>query len=101
MRLILVPLTVFALSACAQWSVLHPTVKAKPGALFIVSAEAAPFYRHGPRQAHGPDRQLSKQTLLTVIRHAFGYSKVQLADGQTGFVANEDLIRASDTLMAA
>ena len=95
-------LIALALSACARWSARHTAAaKAKSGTLFIVTAETTPFYRHGPRQAHGPDRQLTKDTVLTVIRHAFGYSKVQLADGQKGFVANDNLIRASDTLIAA
>ena len=94
-------LTALALSACAQWSARHTAAKAKSGTLFIVTAETTPFYRHGPRQAHGPDRELTKDTLLTVIRHAFAYSKVQLDDGQKGFVANDNLTCASDTLIAA
>jgi hypothetical protein len=100
-RIVVVGLAALMLSACAQWSARHTETKPKPGILFIVTAETTPFYRHVPRRAHGPDRQLTKETLLTVIRHSVGYSKVQLADGQKGFVANEDLTRASDTLIAA
>jgi hypothetical protein len=101
-RIAVVVLTAVVLSGCAQWSARHSAAaKRKPDALFIVNAETTPFYRHRPQHGHGPDRQLPKDTLLTVIRHAFGYSKVQLADGQKGFVANDDLVRASGTLIAA
>ena len=101
-RIAVVIVTTLTLSGCAQWSARHTSAaKAKPDALFIVTAETTPFYQHRPRQGHGPDRQLPKDTLLTVIRHAFGYSKVQLADGHKGFVANDDLVRASGTLIAA
>lgn len=74
--------------------------KAKPGTLYIVKAETA-FYKRRPQKSHKADRQLPKDFLLTVTRHVIGYSRVQLADGQEGFVANEDLIPASDTLLAS
>ena len=100
-RVAFVMLTALALSACAQWSARHSADEAKPGTPFIVTAETTPFYRHRPQRAPRPDRQLTKDTLLTVTTYACGYSKVQLADGHEGFVANEDLTRASDTLIAA
>jgi uncharacterized protein YgiM (DUF1202 family) len=99
------PLTVAAISAmiafssCAQWFGAH-SKSTRPETLFAVSAEQTPFYRYGPQQGHGPDRQLPKDTLVTVIRHSFAYSKVRLADGQQGFVANDDLSRASEHLIA-
>jgi len=97
----LVLVMALTLPGCALFSSKHgPAAKAKPGTLFIVKAETAPFYKRGPQKSHKADRQLPKDTLLTVTRHAFGYSKVQLADGQEGFVANEDLVLASDTLLA-
>jgi hypothetical protein len=72
----------------------------KHGAMLAISAETTPFYRDGPQQGRGPDRQLSKDTLVTLVKHAFGYSKVRLEGGEQGFVANEDLIPAPDRLIA-
>ena len=38
--------------------------------------------------------------MVTMIRRSFGYSKVRLEDGQQGFVANDNLTRAPDRLIA-
>lgn len=101
-RLAVVLLTAVVLAGCARLFPQHATLgKTKHPVLFIVTAETTPFYRYGPQQAQGPDRQLEKDTLVTVIRHAFGYSKVRLTDGQQGFVANDDLVRAPEKLVAA
>jgi hypothetical protein len=87
------------LSGCAKWfSKRSPS--AKHETFFAVTAEKTPFYRYGPQQGGGPDRELTKNTLVTMIRHAFAYSKVRLPDGQQGFVANDDLSRASESLIA-
>jgi hypothetical protein len=90
---------VVALAGCAK---LFPKQSdaAKHGALFAVTAEKTPFFRYGPQQGQGPDRELTRDTLVTVIRHAFAYSKVRLADGEKGFVANEDIARAPERLIA-
>src|SRR5437868_1490877 len=69
----------------------HRSAAAKHDGLFVVTAETTPFYRYGPQQGRGPDRELNKDTMVKLIRHAFGYSKVRLPDGQQGFVANDDL----------
>jgi hypothetical protein len=58
---------------------------------YAVVASHTPFYRHGPQQASGPDSQLPKDSIMKVIRPSFGYVKVQLQDGQSGYVANEDI----------
>lgn len=68
---------------------------------FAVTAESADFYHYGPQQGNGPDKKLDKGTLLTLIRSSFGYCKVKLPDGETGFVAKEDIGTASDALVAA
>src|SRR5215468_2152032 len=68
--------------------------------MFAVTAETTSFYHYGPQQGRGPDRQLTKDTLVTLIRHSFGYSKVRLEDGEQGFVANEDLGPAPERLIA-
>jgi hypothetical protein len=86
-------------SGCAKWF-SKSSAPAKHGAFFAVTAEKTPFYRYGPQQGGGPDRELTKDTVVTMIRHAFAYSKVRLPDGEQGFVANDDLSRASESLIA-
>lgn len=69
---------------------------------FVVTSEAAPFFRHGPQPGRDPDLKLTKDTLVKVIRPSFGFSKVQLvATGEQGYVASEDIRPASSTLVAA
>lgn len=87
-----------ALAGCAKLFPKHSDA-AKHDALFAVMAEKTPFYRYGPQQGQGPDKELVRDTLVTVIRHAFAYSKVRLADGEKGFVANEDIARAPERLI--
>jgi hypothetical protein len=69
------------------------------GKFFAITAEKTAFYRYGPLQGNGPDRELTKDTLVTLIRRSFGYSKVRLTDGQEGFVANEDIQVAPESLV--
>jgi hypothetical protein len=72
------------------------------GQVYVVATEKTSFYRYGPQQGNGPDSELPKDTLVKLIRNSFGYSKVQVAaTGQQGFVASEDIMRASPTLIAA
>ena len=92
--------TALSLSSC-----VHLFAKrSKPGvtnhSMFVVSAAKTPFYRFGPQQGSGPDRDLPRDTTLTVIRKSMGYSKVRLPDGQEGFVPSEDLSRAPEKLIA-
>jgi hypothetical protein len=90
---------IVSLSGCASWFA-HKSGAAAHGAMFAVTAEKTPFYRYGPQQGQGPDRQLTRDTVVTLIRHSFAYSKVRLPDGQQGFVANDDLARAPQSLIA-
>ncbi|MBA2270056.1 MAG: hypothetical protein H0W20_05605 [Chthoniobacterales bacterium] len=72
------------------------------GKMYAVGVEKTPFYRHGPQQGNGPDEELPRDTVVKLIRHSFGYSKVVIAaSGQQGFVASEDLTVASAALIAA
>jgi hypothetical protein len=98
----LLSLTLIALSGCAQLFPPHqsPTGDTTHQDSFIVTAEYAAFYRRAPKPGRKPDLQLAKDTLVTVIRPAFAYSKVRLANGEQGFVANEDLSHGSDPLLA-
>jgi hypothetical protein len=60
----------------------------------IVVNDYASFYRLGPQQAGGADRSLRKDERVMRLRKEFGYSRVQLEDGQVGYMANEDLVDA-------
>jgi len=76
--------------------------KSNSGKVYVVAADKTSFYRYGPQQGNGPDQELAKDTLLTLIRPSFGYAKVQLVAGsQEGFVASEDIRPAPPTLLAA
>jgi hypothetical protein len=66
----------------------------------MVTSDKTAFYRFGPQQAQGPDKQLPRDTRVTVVRHMFGYSKVRLEDGEKGFVANDNLSPAPEKLVA-
>jgi hypothetical protein len=67
---------------------------------YSVTANQTPFYRYGPQQGNGPDMQLPRDSIMKVIRPSFGYVKVQLQDGENGYVANEDIRPAPSTLVA-
>lgn len=68
---------------------------------YAVKAEKTAFFRYGPQQGSGADLQLPRDTLMTLIRPSFGYSKVHLTTGQDGYVASEDIRQAPPTLVAA
>ncbi len=63
-------------------------------------ANQTPFYRYGPQQGNGPDMQLPRDSIMKVIRPSFGYVKVQLQDGEDGYVASEDIRPAGAALVA-
>jgi hypothetical protein len=88
------------LNGCAltRRNILHASDGAK---LYAVTSAKAPFYKLGPQQGGGPDQELPRDTLVTLIRPSFGYCKVQLTNGQEGYVANEDIKIAPPALVAA
>jgi hypothetical protein len=70
--------------------------------LYVVSVESAAFYRRGPQAGRAPDKTLSKETVLKLIRPSFGYSKVEVAaTGEQGYVSSEEIRPASSNLVAA
>lgn len=95
----------FALLALAGTGCSTPdpagSVVAKSGKYYSVGAKEAEFYHYGPQQGNGPDRKLPLDTIVMLIRPSFGYSKVQLMDGEQGYVASEDIHIASPALVAA
>ena len=69
---------------------------------YVVSVESAAFFRHGPQPGRDPDKKLSKETALKLIRPSFGYSKVEIATtGEQGYVSSEEIRPASSNLVAA
>jgi hypothetical protein len=89
------------LSACSAPEVAKPGAATGSGKYYAVSAKETPFYRYGPLQGNGPDQKLPQDTLLTVVRPSFGYSKVRLMNGDQGYLASEDINVASAALVAA
>lgn len=57
----------------------------------VIARDYAQFFRLGPQQAGGADLSLRTGKFVMLQRKEFGYSRVQLADGQVGYMANEDL----------
>lgn len=68
---------------------------------FSVTTNETPFYRYGPQQGNGPDQKLSHDTLMTVVRASFGFTKVKLMTGEQGYVASDDIKIASPAMVAA
>jgi hypothetical protein len=98
-----VALTLYIIALCSACST--PDV-AKPGAAtgngkYYAVAKETPFYHYGPLQGNGPDQKLPQDTLITVVRPSFGYSKVRLLNGEQGYLASEDIHLASPALVAA
>jgi hypothetical protein len=79
------------------------TVPAKREAkLFVVSVDSTGFFRHGPQTGRDPDKKLSKETVVKLIRPSFGFSKVEIAaTGEQGYVSSEEIRPASTNLIAA
>ncbi|HJX25727.1 MAG TPA: hypothetical protein VJ252_06195 [Chthoniobacterales bacterium] len=92
---------VVATIAVAGCSNPNPTTAAAGGKSFAVTAESTGFYLYGPQQGNGADKQLEKGTLVSLIRPSFGYCKVKLTTGESGYVSNEDIGLASPALIAA
>jgi hypothetical protein len=96
--LVLPALVALLASGCA--SSLKPALSGTTGGWYSVASDQTPFYRYGPQQGNGPDKQLPKDSIMKVIRPSFGYVKVQLQDGEDGYVASEDIHPAGAALVA-
>jgi hypothetical protein len=88
------------LFACSTPDVAKPGAAIGGGKYYAVTKET-PFYHYGPLQGNGPDQKLAQDTLVTVVRPSFGYSKVRLLNGEQGYLASEDIHVASPALVAA
>ena len=99
-QLLLPLLALSALQVSCSSPVKSQALSGTVGGWYAVSADATPFYHYGPQQGNGPDMQLPKDSIMKVIRPSFGYVKVQLQDGQNGYVASEDIRPAGAALVA-
>ena len=81
------------IAACAG-----PTFAPDVAPEFLVIRDYTPLYRYGPQQGGPPEERLRKDDRVRVLRHEFGFSLVQIGDGQTGYVANEDLAPAPPSI---
>ncbi len=62
-----------------------------PADTYRVRASETSFYHLGPLQASGPDEQLKKDTELVMLTPNRVYSRVKTSNGDTGYVATEDI----------
>jgi hypothetical protein len=70
--------------------------------LFVVSVDSAAFYHRGPQAGREPDKKLSKETVVKLIRPSFGFSKVEIAaTGETGYLSSDEILPASSNLIAS
>ncbi|MEY2487299.1 MAG: hypothetical protein QOH39_2947 [Verrucomicrobiota bacterium] len=88
------------LSGCSKWH-LSKARGVSGNKFFAVQKDNTAFYLHGPGQGAGPDKTLPKDSLVTLIRTSFGFSKVKLGTGEQGYVWNEDIKPASSAVIAA
>ena len=78
------------------------TTSKRDSKFFVVSADSAAFFRRGPQAGREPDKTLSKETVVKLIRPSFGYSKIQVvATGEQGYVSSEEIKPASSALLAS
>lgn len=73
------------LGGCASSGPMPPTNK------FLVSVKSAQFYKYGPAQAFGADFTLAAGQKVTMLDRQFGFSRVMLEDGTSGYMATEEL----------
>lgn len=89
------------LSACSPAPDVAKAGAAIGSGKYYAVTKETPFYHYGPLQGNGPDQKLAQDTLVTVVRPSFGYSKVKLLSGEQGYLASEDIHLASPALVAA
>jgi hypothetical protein len=86
----------------AQTTTTTTTTAKRDGKIYVVSAESAAFFRHGPQPGRAPDQTLARDTQVRLIRPSFGYSKVELvATKEQGYVSSDEIRPASSNLIAS
>lgn len=61
---------------------------------FVAARDDAPVYQLGPNQFAPPDERLDAGERVRMLRREFGYSRVLLPSGMSGYMANDDLVPA-------
>ena len=61
------------------------------GRQFALTAPRTPFYIQGPAQASGPDATLTAGQIVTLLGSEYGYSRVRLENGSTGYIVSDSL----------
>lgn len=81
----------WALTGCAVVNFL-------PGEepIYLVIRGGAPLWSYGPQQAGLPNERLDLGDTVRIVRWEYGFSRVKLESGMTGYMANEDLKKAPD-----
>lgn len=85
----MVALAFLCLAGCAE-ETYSPDIAPE----YVATHGGAAFYKLGPLQTAPPDERLEADEHVHMLRREMGYSLVLLPDGQTGYVANEDLAPA-------
>jgi hypothetical protein len=85
----MVALVFLCLAGCAE-ETYPPDIAPE----YVATHGGAAFYKLGPLQTAPPDERLDADERVRMLRREMGYSLVLLPDGQTGYVANEDLAPA-------
>jgi len=83
------------------------TDRIAPGSRFVVATPTAEFFKHGPaqnfqlpnptyaqfsaEQEGGPDFDLPKGTIVTLLKREFGYSRILTNNGIAAYVSNDQL----------
>ena len=77
-------------TACSTSAPPPPATSAGP-VRYIVTADETAFYKYGPAQANGADMQLKKGREVVMLERHYGYSRVQLEEGDSGYVPTDDI----------
>jgi hypothetical protein len=88
----------FLLGGCG---LLKSRLAGAGGKFYCVDVKKTNFFKYGPQQGNGADKELPHDTLMTLIRPSFGYCKVHLTEsGEEGYVASDDIRPAPPELVA-
>ncbi|MGB8355174.1 MAG: hypothetical protein WCD79_14850 [Chthoniobacteraceae bacterium] len=77
-------------TACSSSTPPPPTSATGP-VRYIVTADTTAFYKYGPAQANGADMQLKKGSEVVMLERHYGYSRVQILDGDSGYIPTDDI----------
>jgi len=65
----------------------------------VAISDKVPLYAFGPQQLGVPDELLKKDDLVRVIKTQLGFTLVQTAKGEVGWVPTEDMAPASSDML--